>query len=74
MGWNLPDDVTGNEDYFQEEPEVYEEYTAKIEISITQMGRDESEGLEKIEDLLQRAQFIEDYDILDIKKEGSNGW
>lgn len=50
--------------------EVYKEYAAKIEITMTQIGRDESEGLEKIEDILQRAQFIESYDILDIKKEG----
>lgn len=50
--------------------EVYKEYTTKIEITITQMGRDETEGLEKVEGLLKRAQFIDDYDILDIKKEG----
>ena len=52
------------------ERDVYEEYTAKIETDIAQMGRDETEALEKIEDILQRAQFIESYDILDIKKEG----
>lgn len=50
--------------------EVYKEYAAKIEIDITQIGRDETEALEKIEDILQRAQFIGGYDILDIKKEG----
>lgn len=50
--------------------EVYKEYAAKIEIDITQIGRDETEALEKIEDILQRAQFIDSYDILDIKKEG----
>ena len=48
--------------------EVYKEYATKIEITITQMGRDETEGLEKVEGLLKRAQFIDDYDILDIKK------
>lgn len=47
MGWNLPDDVTGNEDYFKDEPEFYSEYTAKIEVTITEWGRDETEGLEK---------------------------
>ena len=52
------------------EKEVYEEYTAKIEITMTQTGRDETEALEKIEDILDRAQFIWDHDILDIKKEG----
>lgn len=50
--------------------EVYKEYTTKIEITITQMGRGETEGLEKVEGLLKRAQFVESYDILDIKKEG----
>ena len=69
MGQNLPDDVSGSESYFKEEPEIYEEYTAKIEIIMTQMGRDESEALERIENLLERAQFIWDHDILDIKKE-----
>ena len=48
--------------------EVYKEYATKIEITITQMGRDETEGLEKVESLLKRAQFIDDYDILDIAK------
>lgn len=52
------------------ERDVYKEYAAKIEIDITQIGRDETEALEKIEDILQRAQFIGGYDILDIKKEG----
>lgn len=70
MGWNLPDGVTGNEDYFKEEKEVYEDYTAKVEIIVTANGRDESEALYKIEDILNRAQFIWDHDILDIKKEG----
>ena len=69
MGWNLPDDVTGNEDYFKDEKEVYKEYTAKVEVFITQMGRDETEALEKVENLLDRTQYIYDYDILDIKKE-----
>lgn len=49
---------------------IYESYTTKIEIDITQMGKDETEGLEKVEDLLKRAQFIDSYNILDIKKEG----
>ena len=52
------------------ERDVYKEYAAKIEIDITQIGRDETEALDKIEDILQRAQFIDGYDILDIKKEG----
>ena len=69
MGWNFPDGVTGNEDYFKEEKEVYEDYTAKIEIYVTENARDESEALERIENLLERAQFIWDHDILDIKKE-----
>lgn len=69
MNWNLPDDVTGNEDYFKDEEEVYEEYAAKVEIIVTANGRDESEALYKIEDILNRAQFIWDHDILDIKKE-----
>ncbi len=50
------------------EKDVYKEYEAKIEIDITQMGKDETEGLEKVEDLLKRAQFIDSYNILDIKK------
>ena len=49
--------------------EVYEEYAAKVEIIVTANGRDESEALYKIEDILNRAQFIWDHDILDIKKE-----
>ena len=70
MGWNLPDNISGNEDYFKDGPEVYEDYTAKIEIYVTENARDETEALEKIENLLERAQFIWDHDILDIKKEG----
>ena len=48
------------------ERDVYKEYVAKIEIDITQMGRDETEALKKIEDILQRAQFVDSFDILDI--------
>lgn len=70
MSWNLPDDVSGTESYFKEDPEVYEEYAAKVEIIVTANGRDESEALYKIEDILNGAQFIWDHDILDIKKEG----
>ena len=53
------------------ERDVYKEYATKIEITITQIGRDEREGLEKVEDLLKRAQFIDSYNILDIKKRGN---
>lgn len=52
------------------EIDVYKEYAAKIEIDITQIGRDETEALEKIEDIMQRVQFVDSFDILDIKKEG----
>ena len=47
---------------------LHEEYKTKINITVTDWGRDEAEALKSVEDLLRRTQYVEEYDILDIAK------
>lgn len=59
MGWNLPDDVTGNEDYFTYEDPPKKEYIVPLTIWVRESAYDGREA--RSQAYLSTARDLSDY-------------
>ena len=64
MGWNLPDDVTGNEDYFKDDDLQKKDHIVPLTIWVRESAYDkqgaESQALQSV--IRDLAHYIEDAD------------